>query len=334
MSGAAVRALVAACVVLLGWFLAGPWLALLVGAACLPFFVKTQDGRLWAVALGTRLKFRWATLRKRTRFFGPGRPAALASIDLISSTPHAVIAHGDRYSVVLDGHEQGSWQDLLDSDPLLERVTVTSQSGVHLPGRLVLADTAPALAREILTEAAPASSLLPDSWVCLTWHAGSHAEATQHIAQQLTSIGARALSGDEVTRLLSLAYRPQSSSTSDWDNAGPTEATEQWNHYIHDGQTSVVWRVLNPSQAERLQLDGLPCATARVSTSYARESRSPLLRQTTVLTITGPTAQSEELARAAAVVRSRAAEQAVKLSPACGQMASTFAVGIGFGVGI
>jgi hypothetical protein len=135
--------------------------------------------------------------------------------------------------------------------------------------------TAPPLAQKVLNEVVdsyPAGSAEISARVAITWARG-HQEGrrkARSVAEMAVEVGhrlpglvsmlrmtgagdARALTAPEIAGVVRAAFDPDAAAEIEsvglfeaniaWDNAGPVAADEAWDHYRHDGATSMSWEM-------------------------------------------------------------------------------------------
>lgn len=289
------------------------WQALLARAAWAAGRARGQDLYLAArVAAPARRRAAGQQAAVSLAFGSARLPGLLAGSALLES----VDAAGDRFAVVLvpapagrqytvllrcdpDGAalvdpetaeewvaQWGAWLARLAHQPGLVAVSVTVQTSPD-PGerlaaeaRVLLVETAPPLARAVLTEAAAAYAVgaaATSTWVALTFTGRTgvgpgrgrrEAAVVEQLGRRLpgllaglsaTGAGAcRPMAAGEVTALVRAAYDPAAGpllhravATGEdpqlgWGDAGPTAQAEAPDHLRHDGAASVTWMMTEP----------------------------------------------------------------------------------------
>ncbi|WP_285575017.1 SCO6880 family protein [Actinoallomurus iriomotensis] len=181
----------------------------------------------------------------------------------------------------------GHWLAALGFEPGLVGASVTIETVPDLGTRLrneVSANidpNAPELARAALEEIVwnyPRGSARVSTWIAVTYAATARPggkrrdqdEMAREIGMRLpgltstlemTGAGtARPVTADHLTRLVRMAYDPDSQSDLEsaegqetrWEDAGPVATQELWDHYVHDSGHSITWGMSEAPRGEVL----------------------------------------------------------------------------------
>lgn len=208
----------------------------------------------------------------------------------------------------------GAWLASLGDEPGLVAVSVTVETAPDTGNRLAaevfsrMDPNAPAVAREMLEEVVqtyPHGSATVKAWVALTFssavRAGGRRRDGDEMARELatripglvsrlsaTGAGAvQAVGAQKLCEIVRVAYDPpaarlfelaHSSGASPeltWSDVGPTASEAAWDHYCHDGATSMTWSMTTAPRGEvqssvltRLLLPRNEIARKRVTLLY------------------------------------------------------------------
>ncbi|MEU7314825.1 SCO6880 family protein [Streptomyces sp. NPDC007083] len=213
----------------------------------------------------------------------------------------------------------GQWLSALGTEPGLVAASVTVETapdpGVRLQQEIGAnaVDDAPDLAREMLRDvvaAYPSGSAQISTRIALTYSGAARAGAPRrNVEEMAVHIGTRLpgltaglsmtgagtavpMTATELAEAVRVAYDPTVAQLVEearaaggtgltWDEAGPTAAQEEWDHYRHDGVHSITWAMTEAPQGEVFSnvLTGLvqpsrDIARKRVTLLYRPHSRA------------------------------------------------------------